>query len=131
MELKEIIKSRILVLDGAMGTMIQKYKLSEEDYRGERFKDHHSDLKGNNELLSLLRPEIIKDIHREYLDAGSDIIETNTFNANAISQEDYNLAEISYELNLRSASLAKEVANEYTSKNPDKPRGSTFLIRAG
>ncbi|MGA0258238.1 MAG: homocysteine S-methyltransferase family protein, partial [Saprospiraceae bacterium] len=121
-DIKDIINERILVLDGAMGTMIQKYKLREEDYRGERFKDHGSDVKGNNELLSLVRPDIIKNIHREYLEAGSDIIETNTFNANAISQDDYKLSSISYELNLASASLAKEVATEYTQKNQDKPR---------
>ena len=121
-DIKDIINDRILVLDGAMGTMIQKYKLREEDYRGERFKDHGSDVKGNNELLSLVRPDIIKNIHREYLEAGSDIIETNTFNANAISQDDYKLSSISYELNLASASLAKEVATEYTQKNQDKPR---------
>lgn len=121
-DINDIIKERILVLDGAMGTMIQKYKLGEDDYRGERFKDHRSDVKGNNELLSLVRPDIIKDIHREYLEAGSDIIETNTFNANAISQDDYNLSSISYELNLASASIAKEVATEFSQKNPDKPR---------
>lgn len=122
MELKDIIERRILVLDGAMGTMIQKYKLSEADYRGERFKDHKSDLKGNNELLSIVRPDIIEDIHKAYLEAGSDIIETNTFNANAVSQDDYNLSELSYELNLTSASIAKKAATEFTRQNPDKPR---------
>lgn len=122
MNIREILDSRILVLDGAMGTMIQRYKLSEDDYRGERFKDHASDLKGNNELLSLVRPDIIKDIHAAYLDAGADIIETNTFNANSVSQEDYKLAHISYELNLSSASLAKEVARKFTALTPDKPR---------
>ena len=105
-----------------MGTMIQAYKLSEEDYRGERFKDHHKDLKGNNELLSLLRPDIIENIHEEYLRAGADIIETNTFNANAVSQEDYDLAELSYEMNLASAKIARSIADEFTAKDPAKPR---------
>jgi len=117
-----ITKSRVLVLDGAMGTMIQQYRLEEEDYRGHRFKDHHSDLKGNNDLLSITRPDIIEDIHRAYLEAGSDIIETNTFNSTRISQSDYHLEDITYELNLTSARIAKMVAAEFTAKNPDKPR---------
>ena len=117
-----ITKSRVLVLDGAMGTMIQQYRLEEEDYRGHRFKDHHSDLKGNNDLLSITRPDIIEDIHRAYLEAGSDIIETNTFNSTRISQSDYHLEDITYELNLTSARIAKKVAAEFTAKNPDKPR---------
>jgi len=117
-----ITKSRVLVLDGAMGTMIQQYRLEEEDYRGHRFKDHQSDLKGNNDLLSITRPDIIEDIHRAYLEAGSDIIETNTFNSTRISQSDYHLEDITYELNLTSARIAKKVAAEFTAKNPDKPR---------
>ncbi len=121
-KIDEIIKERVLVLDGAMGTMIQQYKLSEEDYRGERFADHASDLKGNNELLSLVRPDIIAAIHNEYLEAGADIVETNTFNANSISQEDYNLSELSYELNKRSAEIAKACTTEYSEKTPEKPR---------
>jgi len=112
-----IIKERILVLDGAMGTMIQRYGLKEEDYRGTRFKDHPSDLKGNNELLSLVKPEVISAIHEAYLEAGADIIETNTFNANAVSQEDYGLEEIAYELNLRSAQLAHEAARLFSQKS--------------
>ena len=121
-QLREILKIRILVLDGAMGTMIQRHKLSEEDFRGEKFKDHPYDLKGNNDLLSLTRPEIIKGIHREYLEAGSDIIETNTFNSNFFSQSDYHTEKYSYEINFESAKIAREVADEYTHKNPDKPR---------
>jgi 5-methyltetrahydrofolate--homocysteine methyltransferase len=89
--IKQLLEERILILDGAMGTMIQSYSLSEEDFRGERFKDYPHDLKGNNDLLSITKPEIIKEIHKAYLKAGSDIIETNTFNANAISQADYKL----------------------------------------
>jgi len=121
-QLREILKIRILVLDGAMGTMIQRHKLSEEDFRGEKFKDHPYDLKGNNDLLSLTRPEIIKGIHREYLEAGSDIIETNTFNSNFFSQSDYHTEKYSYEINFESAKIAREVADEYTTKNPAKPR---------
>lgn len=120
--LTEIIKQRILFLDGAMGTMIQRYKLSEQDYRGERFADHHSDLKGNNDLLSLTRPDVIEAIHLAYLEAGSDILETNTFNANAISQADYDLESTVYELNYESARLAKKAATEVTQQNPEQPR---------
>ncbi len=122
MTLREIITSKILVLDGAMGTMIQRHKLKEEDYRGERFINHPSDLKGNNELLSIIRPDIISNIHNEYLKAGADIIETNTFNATSVSQNDYNLSELAYELNLQSAKLAKEQAQIYSGITPDKPR---------
>lgn len=121
-QLREILKNRILVLDGAMGTMIQRHKLTEKDFRGEKFKEHLYDLKGNNDLLSLTRPEIIKEIHREYLEAGSDIIETNTFNSNFFSQSDYHTEKYSYEINFESAKIAREVADEYTKKNPAKPR---------
>lgn len=120
--LRNILSRRILVLDGAMGTMIQRHKLSEQDFRGERFKVHPHDLKGNNDLLSLTQPEIIKGIHRAYLEAGADIIETNTFNSTSISQADYNTESIAYELNYASAKLAKEAADEFTKLNPDKPR---------
>lgn len=106
--LEKAIKERILILDGAMGTMIQRYKLSEEDYRGERFKDFHTSLKGNNDLLSLTQPKIIRDIHLEYLKAGADIIETNTFNANRISMEDYDMTDLVKELNVASVKCAKE-----------------------
>src|SRR3970282_601475 len=121
--LKKLMKERILVLDGAMGTMIQRYKLSEEDFRGERFKNYPYDLKGNNDLLSITKPEIIKEIHKGYLSAGSDIIETNTFNANAVSQADYKLEDIAYELNLNAAEIAREYVEEFVKDNPGaKPR---------
>ncbi|NOZ74354.1 MAG: dihydropteroate synthase, partial [FCB group bacterium] len=120
--IKEMIQSRILVLDGAMGTLIQSHQLEEADYRGDRFSDHPIDLQGNNDLLSLTQPDIIRSIHRRYLDAGADIIETNTFNANAVSQGDYQLEALSYELNYESAHLARHVADEVTSLNPDQPR---------
>ncbi len=116
------IKRRVLVLDGAMGTMIQRYKLTEADYRGERFRDHPRDLKGNNDLLSITRPQIIREIHAAYLDAGADIIETNTFNANSISQADYGMESLVYELNHASAGIAREVADEFSKINPAKPR---------
>ncbi|MDA3860608.1 MAG: methionine synthase [Melioribacteraceae bacterium] len=123
-EIKEILSERILVLDGAMGTMIQRHKLTEEDYKGERFKNHSTDtdLKGNNDLLSLTQPEIILDIHREYLKVGADIIETNTFNGTSISQADYKMEEFVYEINFESAKLAKIAAEEFTKANPEKPR---------
>ena len=116
------LKDNILILDGGMGTMIQSYKLEEQDYRGERFSDWHSELKGNNDLLSLTQPKIIKAIHSAYLEAGSDIIETNTFNANSISMLDYHMESLSYEINYESAKLAREAADEFTAKNPNKPR---------
>ena len=120
--ISELAKSKVLVLDGAMGTMIQRYKLEEADYRGKRFKDHHSDLKGNNDLLSIIRPDIIEAIHRAYLEAGADIIETNTFNGTRISQSDYHLEDITYEINFESAKIARRVAEEFTKLNPIQPR---------
>lgn len=122
MKLQDLLKERILVLDGAMGTMLQRCKLSEEQFRGERFINHSHDLKGNNDLLSITQPEIVKQIHRDYLDAGADIIETNTFTATSISQADYHLQNIVYELNFQSAKIAKEVTAEYNLLNPAKPR---------
>lgn len=122
MSLKSALKSRILVIDGAMGTMIQTYGLSEEDYRGALFAAHPSSLKGNNDLLSLTQPQIIREIHAQYLEAGADIIETNTFNANAISQADYGLEAQVYELNLASARLARAAADAVSAKTPDRPR---------
>jgi 5-methyltetrahydrofolate--homocysteine methyltransferase len=116
------IEKRILVLDGAMGTMIQRYTLTEEDFRAERFKNHSHDLRGNNDLLSITQPQIIKEIHAQYLEAGADIIETNTFSSTTIAQADYKLEHLAYELNYESAKIAKEVAEEYTRKNPAKPR---------
>ena len=120
--LQDLAKERILVMDGAMGTMIQRYKLDEAGYRGERFSDYSSDLKGNNDLLSLTQPSIIEAIHKEYLAAGADIIETNTFSANAISMDDYHMADLVYELNVASAQIAKRAAAEWNSRTPDKPR---------
>lgn len=120
--LRTALKQRILLLDGATGTMIQGYKLQEADYRGERFASYPSDLTGNNDLLSLTQPDIVKEIHRAYLDVGVDIIETNTFNSTAVSQADYNLQSIVHELNYQAAALARETADEYSRKTPDKPR---------
>src|SRR5580704_3480442 len=110
--IESALESRILIIDGAMGTMIQRYKLGEADYRGERFRDWPSDLKGNNDLLSLTRPDIIRSIHREYLEAGADIIETNTFSSTAIAQADYNMQSLAYELNVASARVAREAIKE-------------------
>jgi len=121
-QLKAALKDRILVLDGGMGTMIQDYKLQEEDYRGERFADWHIEVKGNNDLLVLTQPKIIADIHRAYLDAGADIIETNTFNATTIAMADYEMESISREINVVAARIAREVADEVTAQNPDQPR---------
>jgi 5-methyltetrahydrofolate--homocysteine methyltransferase len=120
--LKREAKERILILDGAMGTMIQRYKLDEAGYRGERFKNHPRDLRGNNDLLVLSQPKIINEIHNAYLEAGADIIETNTFNAQAISQSDYGLEDIVYEMNVAAAKLAREAADAWSKKTPDKPR---------
>ena len=117
-EIEKVIKERILILDGAMGTMIQRHKLEEEDFRKGAFENHDKSLKGNNDLLSITRPEIIKDIHRQYFQAGADIVETNTFSGTWIAQADYGLEEAVYRINYDSAKIAKEVANEFT----DKPR---------
>jgi len=122
LNLSEILRQRILLLDGAMGTMIQDYHLTEKDYRGERFSGHSSALKGNNELLSLTQPGIIEEIHGKYLEAGSDIIETNTFNANGISMSDYQMEDLVYELNFASAQIARRAADKFTRQNPEKPR---------
>jgi 5-methyltetrahydrofolate--homocysteine methyltransferase len=120
--IRDILKQRILILDGAMGTMIQRYQLTEEDYRGERFKDFSQDLKGNNDLLSLTRPEIIKEIHTQYLEAGADIIETNTFSGTSIAMADYHMEDLVYELNYESARIAKEAVLEFMAKYPERPR---------
>jgi 5-methyltetrahydrofolate--homocysteine methyltransferase len=120
--IQEILRQRIMVLDGAMGTMIQRHKLEEADFRGERFKNHKYPLKGNNDLLSITRPDIIKDIHRLYFEAGADIAETNTFSGTTIAQADYHLEDVVYELNYQSAKIAKEVADEFTRREPGKPR---------
>ena len=116
------IHKRILILDGAMGTMLQRYNFSEEDFRGERFKDFPHSLKGNNDLLSLTQPKAIQDIHAQYFEAGADIVETNTFSGTTIGMADYHLEDIVYELNFKSARIARKVADEFTAKNPDKPR---------
>lgn len=122
MGIKDIIKDRILILDGAMGTMIQTYKLAEEDFRGEQFKDIAGLMKGNNDILSITRPDVIRDIHRRYLDAGADIITTNTFSSQKVSMADYNVQSYVREINLAAAKIARDIADEYTSKNPSKPR---------
>jgi 5-methyltetrahydrofolate--homocysteine methyltransferase len=122
MKIQDLLRQRILVLDGAMGTMIQRYKLEEEDFRGDRFKNHPHPLKGNNDMLSITRPDIIKNIHREYLEAGADILETNTFSGTTIAQADYHLQDAVYDLNYCSARIAKEVADEFTRKDSSKPR---------
>jgi 5-methyltetrahydrofolate--homocysteine methyltransferase len=121
-QLKDLLQKRILVLDGAMGTMIQRYKLEEEDYRGERFADIPQKVKGNNDLLSITQPQIVKDIYEAYLEAGADIIETNTFNSTSISMHDYLMEDLVYELNFEGARLAKEACEKYTAQNPSKPR---------
>jgi 5-methyltetrahydrofolate--homocysteine methyltransferase len=121
-DISRILGQRVLLLDGAMGTMIQQYRLQEEDYRGDRFRDHGSELKGNNDLLSLTRPDVIREIHEAYLEAGSDIIETNTFNATFISQADYHCEAFVYEINLEAARIAAEAARKYTAMTPDQPR---------
>lgn len=121
-QITDLLSERILILDGAMGTMIQRHQLTEADFRGERFKNHSHDLKGNNDLLSITRPDIIREIHREYLEAGSDIIETNTFSSTSIAQADYDLKSLAYELNVAGAKLARQAADEFTAKDSSKPR---------
>lgn len=122
MNIREHLQKRIFIIDGAMGTMIQRHKLTESDYRGERFKDWQLDLKGNNDLLCLTQPDIIEGIHREYLEAGADIIETNTFNSQAISLADYQMEALVGEINLAAARIAGRAAADYTARNPSKPR---------
>ena len=121
-ELRQLLAERILILDGAMGTMIQQEKLGEADYRGERFLDHPKDLKGNNDLLVLTRPDVVAGIHRAYLEAGADLIETNTFNATRVSQAEYGLEALAYELNVEGARLVRRLCDEYTAKDPARPR---------
>ena len=120
--IKEILKNRILIIDGAMGTMIQRYKLEEAEYRGERFKDWHKDVKGNNDLLSITQPHIIEEIHEQYLEAGADIIETNTFSSTSIAQADYDMQPYAYELNIAAAKCARKAADKYTAMDPSRPR---------
>ena len=120
--IQDILEERILVLDGAMGTMLQRYKFTEEDFRGERFKDWQHPLQGNNDLLSLTQPEAIAEVHRKYFAAGADIVETNTFSGTTIAMADYHMEDLVYELNYESARIAKMVADEFTGKEPNKPR---------
>lgn len=120
--IKQVLQNRILVLDGAMGTMLQAYKFTEADFRGERFKDYSAPLQGNNDLLSITQPEAIKTIHAKYFEAGADIVETNTFSGTSIAMADYQMEDLVYELNFQSAKIAKEVAEEFTEKEPHKPR---------
>lgn len=128
-KLRELLAQRILIIDGAMGTMIQRYKLEEADYRGERFKDYHLDIKGNNDLLCITQPQIIKEIHKEYLEAGANILETNTFNAQAISLADYEMSALSYEINFEAAKLAKEAVQEFIAAHPEEA-GQRFVAGA-
>ena len=121
-DLRSILTQRILILDGAMGTMIQQEKLEEDDFRGDIFKNHASELKGNNDLLSLTRPDIIRNIHKSYFDAGSDLVETNTFSGTSIAMADYNLEEIVEDVNIASAKLAREAADYAMKKDPTRPR---------
>lgn len=122
MDIREFLNERILIIDGAMGTMIQRHKLEEEDYRGERFKEWHTDVKGNNDLLSITQPTIIEGIHELYLEAGADIIETNTFSSTTIAQADYDMQSLAYELNVASAKCARHAADKYTALDSAKPR---------
>jgi 5-methyltetrahydrofolate--homocysteine methyltransferase len=121
-DIRKELEKRILIIDGAMGTMIQRHKLEEKDYRGERFKDWHTDVKGNNDLLSITQPDIIESIHQLYLEAGADIIETNTFSSTVIAQADYDMQSLAYEMNVASAKVARRAADAATAKNPAKPR---------
>ncbi|MBS1635449.1 MAG: methionine synthase [Bacteroidetes bacterium] len=121
-DIKKELEKRVLIIDGAMGSLIQQYKLTEEDFRGERFKNFHKDVKGNNDLLCITRPDVIEEIHKQYLEAGADIIETNSFSSTRISMADYDMQDICYELNLAAAKVARKAADEYTAKDPSKPR---------
>jgi 5-methyltetrahydrofolate--homocysteine methyltransferase len=122
LKLKEACRRRLLFIDGAMGTMVQRHQLTEADYRGERFRDHAHDLRGNNDLLVLTRPDVIQGIHEQYLEAGADIVETNTFNATAIVQAEYGLADLAHELNVAAVRLARAAVDRYTALTPDRPR---------
>lgn len=127
--LKQLLDEQILIIDGAMGTMIQRYKLQEADYRGDRFADYPSDLKGNNDLLCLTQPHIIREIHRQYLDAGANILETNTFNAQAVSLADYDMSALAQEINLAAAACARAAVNDYLQEHPER-QGQVFVAGA-
>ena len=131
MDIRKELEKRILVIDGAMGTMIQRHKLTEADYRGERFKDWHSDVKGNNDLLSITQPQIIIGIHKEYLEAGADIIETNTFSSTAIAQADYDMQSLAYELNVAAAQCARKAITEFNASSKIPPSGGGGAFVAG
>ncbi|TAD84296.1 MAG: 5-methyltetrahydrofolate--homocysteine methyltransferase [Bacteroidetes bacterium] len=128
--IRQALQNRILIIDGAMGTMIQRHKLNEADYRGQRFKDWASDLKGNNDLLSITQPDIIVGIHKQYLAAGADIIETNTFNAQRVSMADYHMEDVAYEINLAAAQCARRAVTEYFAENPNDSRGTAYVAGA-
>ncbi|ANI88108.1 5-methyltetrahydrofolate--homocysteine methyltransferase [Arachidicoccus ginsenosidimutans] len=130
MDIRKELEKRILVIDGAMGTMIQRYKLQEEDYRGARFKDWHKDVKGNNDLLSITQPKIIQEIHKQYLEAGADIIETNTFSSTSIAQADYDMQSLAYELNVASAKCARAAIDDFFSSPKGEGRESAFIAGA-
>ena len=128
--IRDLLDERILIIDGAMGTMIQRYKLTEAAYRGERFKDWPGDLKGNNDLLCLTQPQIVNEIHKQYLEAGADIIETNTFNAQAVSLADYHMQDLSYEINLAAAKIAREAVSDLILHSPLATPESKFVAGA-
>src|SRR3569832_620563 len=129
--IRDLLNERILIIDGAMGTMIQRHKLSEADYRGERFKDWHADVKGNNDLLNITQPQIITGIHKEYLDAGADIIETNTFSSTVIAMADYEMQSLAYELNVAAATCARKAIDEYYAANQkSKTENPKFIAGA-
>src|SRR6266498_194246 len=128
--IQDCLNERILIIDGAMGTMIQQYKLSEADYRGERFKDWQSDVKGNNDLLSITQPQIIEEIHKQYLEAGADIIETNTFNAQRVSLADYHMQELAYEINFAAAKIARAAVDKFTSNQQPATGNPKFVAGA-
>src|SRR3954470_11686134 len=129
-DIEKELEKRVLVIDGAMGTMIQQYKLEEKDYRGKRFADWQKDLKGNNDLLSITQPEIIKAIHKEYLKSGADIIETNTFSGTSVAMADYEMESLVYELNYESARIAKEAIAEFKKENPELASEAKFVAGA-
>src|SRR5450432_3339620 len=116
--IQEYLNERILIIDGAMGTMIQRYKLEEKDYRGERFREWHTDVKGNNDLLSITQPQIVEAIHKQYLEAGADILETNTFSSTSIAQADYGMESLAYELNVAAATCARNAVNDFIATSP-------------
>ena len=130
MNIRQELEKRILIIDGAMGTMIQRHKLEEKDYRGERFKDWHTDVKGNNDLLSITQPEIIEGIHKQYLEAGADIIETNTFSSTSIAQADYDMQSLAYELNVASAKCARKAIDEFYASAKIHGQATAFVAGA-